>query len=317
MRYGRFLLCVCFVLLMAGCAKQTDNNTVKTLQDTQISVWRTKGSNMHFFPEAGVADTPYKVKYMDVPGGDGNLMLSAFISGDLDYSETSWVAPVTGVAGNVPIKLIGYFGGKLRRVGIQVPADSDIYTVNDLKGKKITYYKGSESHYVLLKVLENNGLTINDVVSVVLPQNETWAAFRRGHADAIVSWGIHAIKLGQEANLRWVEGATPDLYPLPAVLIASEKVLADPNKKEAIFDFIDRESKTWAWAKANPEQWAAKSEKLTGIPKDAYLTLLAGYTGTSYVPADDFAKATLQDIHDTFVRNGVITKPIAIEKLWE
>ena len=51
---------------------------------------------------------------------------------------------------------------------ILVPKDSPIKTVADLKGKKIGLNKGSNVHYLLVRVLEKAGLKYSDVEPVFL-----------------------------------------------------------------------------------------------------------------------------------------------------
>ena len=49
-----------------------------------------------------------------------------------------------------------------------MPKDSSIKTVADLKGKRIALNKGSNVHYLLVRVLEKAGVKYTDVELVFL-----------------------------------------------------------------------------------------------------------------------------------------------------
>src|SRR5262249_55205259 len=63
-----------------------------------------------------------------------------------------------------------------------------IRTITDLKGKKIGLNKGSNVHYLLVRVLEKAGLKYTDVEPAFLTPIEGRAAFEKGAIDAWVIW---------------------------------------------------------------------------------------------------------------------------------
>ena len=66
--------------------------------------------------------------------------------------------------------------------------DSPIQSIKDLKGKRVALNKGSNVHYLLLKVLEANHLSLSDIQPVYLPPSDARAAFEKGAVDAWVIW---------------------------------------------------------------------------------------------------------------------------------
>jgi sulfonate transport system substrate-binding protein len=58
---------------------------------------------------------------------------------------------------------IGHDPAAPRAEAILVPKDSPIKSVADLKGKKVALNKGSNVHYLLVKLLEKNGLKLSDI----------------------------------------------------------------------------------------------------------------------------------------------------------
>ncbi|WP_164214178.1 ABC transporter substrate-binding protein, partial [Stenotrophomonas maltophilia] len=63
-----------------------------------------------------------------------------------------------------------------------------IQSIKDLKGKRVALNKGSNVHYLLLKVLEANHLSLSDIQPVYLPPSDARAAFEKGAVDAWVIW---------------------------------------------------------------------------------------------------------------------------------
>jgi len=69
-----------------------------------------------------------------------------------------------------------------------VPKDSAIQSVADLKGKKVALNKGRNVHYLLVRLLEKNGLKPNDVQTIYLSPADARAAFESKSVDAWVIW---------------------------------------------------------------------------------------------------------------------------------
>src|ERR1700712_751341 len=64
-----------------------------------------------------------------------------------------------------------------------VPKDSPLKSVADLKGKRIALNKGSNVHYLLVKVLEKSGLKYSDITPVFLPPADEQQTGARQLAD--------------------------------------------------------------------------------------------------------------------------------------
>ena len=60
--------------------------------------------------------------------------------------------------------------------------------MNELKGKKVALNKGSNVHYLLVKLLERAGLKYSDIDTIYLTPADARAAFERGSVDAWVIW---------------------------------------------------------------------------------------------------------------------------------
>ena len=112
--------------------------------------------------------------------------MDAYAAGKLDaVSMTNGDALVTGSTGapSVMILLNDYSNGNDMVVG-----KAGVESIKDLKGKKVGVEVGFVGHLLLLKALEENGLTESDVTLVNVPTNETPQVLSSGEVEAIVAW---------------------------------------------------------------------------------------------------------------------------------
>ncbi len=74
------------------------------------------------------------------------------------------------------------------RAGFIVPADSDVQSIADLRGKRVpTFSPGTLGHHVVNAYLANAGLTEDDIVPVPVPNfPRMWASFGEGSTDVTV-----------------------------------------------------------------------------------------------------------------------------------
>lgn len=70
---------------------------------------------------------------------------------------------------------------------ILVADNSPINSVAELKGRKVAFQKGSSSHNLLLRALQQAGLKFSDIQPVYLAPADARAAFQQGNVDAGLS----------------------------------------------------------------------------------------------------------------------------------
>ena len=173
----------------------------------------------------GVQAEPLKIAYSDWPGWiaweigiqkgwfkdegvdvqfdwyDYVPSMDAYVGGQADaVTMTNGDALVTGATGkpSVCIVLNDYSNGN-----DMIVASPDIKSFKDLKGKKVGIEEGFVPHLLLLKGLEDNGMSADDVELVNTPTNETPQVLKSGAVSAIGAWQPNA---GQA--LKAVSGAT-------------------------------------------------------------------------------------------------------------
>lgn len=75
-----------------------------------------------------------------------------------------------------------------KALALLVAADSKISSVQELEGKKVAYVTGSYAQHLLSLLLDEAGLSFDDIQSVNLPASDQPSALESGQVDAIVVW---------------------------------------------------------------------------------------------------------------------------------
>ena len=128
------------------------------------------------------------IKICDVFDDSRNTFKSG--NGDIVYC-TFDALPVEMGAGSamVTYNAQGFLQVDWSRDGDLIVVTKGIRTVADLKGKTISVAEGTASNTFLIKFLESNGLTINDVIiKKVADGIESAKFFKAGTVDAAVIW---------------------------------------------------------------------------------------------------------------------------------
>jgi NitT/TauT family transport system substrate-binding protein len=92
--------------------------------------------------------------------------------------------------------------------------NDNIKTVADLKGKKVATEVGPLEHMCLLKILEDNGMSVEDIEFVNMTINDAGPAFIAGSIDAAVLWEpTLSMALESRGNLLYSTKSEPGLIP--------------------------------------------------------------------------------------------------------
>jgi len=108
----------------------------------------------------------------------GPQMLEALNVGSIDLGSTGDIPPIFAQAAGADLVYVGVEPPKPKAEVILVPENSPIKTVADLKGRKVAFQKGSSSHNLLLRALQQAGLTFKEIQPVYLSPADARAAFQ-------------------------------------------------------------------------------------------------------------------------------------------
>jgi len=138
--------------------------------------------------------------------------LTAFYSGQVDgicIAASDAIAPLNE---GVDFKIVLVNDNSYGADGLV--AKEGINTIKDIKGKKVATEVGTLEHMFLLKILQDNGMTIDDIDFTNMTINDAGPAFIAGSVDAAVLWEptlSTAIQAG--GNLLYSTKSEPGLIP--------------------------------------------------------------------------------------------------------
>lgn len=180
-------------------------------------------------------------------------------------------------------------------------------TVADLKGKTVALNRGSNVHYLLVKALEDAGLSYSDVTTVFLPPADGRAAFERGSVDAWAIWDPFqaAAEVAIEAReLRNGEGIVPNHQ----FYLGTRALVEDHH--EAVQQLLAAIGETDV-CKRQHRRGGRRLAPNVGIPADVLAVALARQS-YGVTPLTEAVVAQQQAIADTFHELGLIPSAISI-----
>lgn len=291
--------------LLAGCggsASGADDPAIRKdgsvdLSKVTLRVGDQKSGAQPLLQAAGqLKGTPYKVTWSEFTSGPP--LLEAVNAGAVDVGQVGNSPPVFSAAARSDIRIIyGYTAGLLGQT-IEVPKNSPITTIAQLRGKRIAVAKGSSSHYHLLSLLTKNGMTLNDVKPQYLQPGDALAALSSHNVDAWAIWDPYSAQAEIQEGTRILVNGTGYANGF-SFQVSNKKTLDDKAKVAALRDYLRRYQKAMAWVNNNPKGWAKVWSQVTGMPQSATLKA-AQRRKLKPVPLNDATIASEQQVADAF-----------------
>ena len=289
------------------------------LSGVTLRIAAASASNGHGLVQAaGLDDTPYKVDFTVMQGG--NLVMEALAAGQIDLGTGSQIPPLSAsqAANGGNFKIIGIRRMHTLDQELIIPAGSAVTSVAELKGKTVGYVKNTTAHYFLEKMLEEAGLEWSDINAVALTTSDGLSAVLTGEVDALASYG-NAIRTAKAKGCTTLRSAA-DILSGDYYWYATPASIADAATHAALADWLSRYNEAAEWARQNPEDYAKYYSGLTGEDYDDVLTRFGeeeAQTHLSVRSIDDATIASEQDIADTFYKLGVFTEKIDVAPLFD
>jgi sulfonate transport system substrate-binding protein len=268
-----------------------------------LKIASQKGGTKSLVLASGVlAGAPYKVEWSEFPSAQA--LLEALSAGAVD----------AGAVGDAPFMFAYAAGSKIkaleatRAVGggastaVLVRAGSPIRQASDLKGKRVATGRGSIGHYLLLRVLEREGLTPRDVTLVFLNPGDAKAAFNSGSVDAWSTWGSY-VGLAELHDRARVLADGQGLLSGIGFEAANDSAIG--AKRAQLQDFLHRLAQAQRWEATHKADYAVVLAKETGLPSDVALYTVSRARGAP-APIDWTILAEERDILARYAKAGVV-----------
>ena len=242
-------------------------------------------------------------------------MLEALNVGSIDLGSTGDIPPIFAQAAGADLVYVGVEPPKPKAEVILVPENSPIKTVADLKGHKVAFQKGSSSHNLLLRALQQAGLKFTDIQATYLTPADARAAFQQGNVDAWAIWDPYYSAALLQGGVRVLKDGT-DLKQTGSFYLAA-RPYAEKNGS-FIQGVLDTFSQADALTISQREQSITLLAKTMGLPEPVIATYLDHRPPTTITPVSASVATLQQQTADLFYDNRLVPKKIDIrQRIWQ
>jgi sulfonate transport system substrate-binding protein len=256
--------------------------------------------------EKRLAPLHVEVKWTEFPAGP--QLLEGLNVGAIDFGIAGEAPPIFAQAAGADLVYVGYEPPASAGEAILVPKDSHIKTVAELKGKKVALNKGSNVHFMLVKLLEKAGVNYSDIETIFLTPADARAAFERGSVDAWAIWEPFLAAAQKQTGARILADGN-GVVSNHQFFLASRSYAT--KRADVVALTIAELATVDRWAKTNPKEAAALLSPQIGLDQ-ATLELALSRGGYGVTPVSDTVLAEQQRIADTFYDLKLIPKHINI-----
>ncbi|CAI0730064.1 Transcriptional regulatory protein ZraR [Serratia entomophila] len=156
--------------------------------------------------EQRFADQQISILWSEFPAGP--QLLHALNNDEIDFGTTGEVPPIFAQAQGHALVYVAFEPPAPQSVAMVVPNDSPIRSAADLRGKRIAVNKGSNVHYLLVQMLDEQGLSLNDVRIVYAPPKYPLSATDYQAVDAWMMWDPLLSDAQRSGELRVIADGT-------------------------------------------------------------------------------------------------------------
>jgi NitT/TauT family transport system substrate-binding protein len=215
---------------------------------------------------AGVLDDlPYTLEWKQFAAG--SPVAEALNVGSLDIGLLGDAPPLFLGALGAPIKVIAVSRQNLDGVAILARKDSNIRSLEDLRGKRAAIWKGSWSQQLLFSALDKAAVPRDALELRYLSALDASHALDGGSVDVIATWEPYVTQ--QERQGARVLATAEGLIPAQSFVVANAKAVE--AKRAQISDFLQRLKKARDWTLSDPahtEAYADAWAKRTRADRD-------------------------------------------------
>lgn len=291
--------------MMSGCAK-------KDAETITFNVGFQKYGLLPILKERGTLETVLKeqgvnVKWVEFPAGP--QLLEGLNVGSVAFGEVGEAPPIFAQAAKTDLVYIANQPAVPKAEALIVKKDSDIKTIQDIKGKRVALNKGSNVHYLLLKLLEANNLKFSDIEVVYLPPADARAAFERGAVDAWVIWDPFLSAAEHQLNARTIVNGENLVNNYQFYLADRKFAESHPQVIKAVVNELNL---TTQWVSTHQDEAVKLLEAQTGLGADVLKTSISrlGDKITEVTPA---VIAEQQKVADAFYQEKLIPNKLNIQ----
>lgn len=258
----------------------------------------------HYAQELGILDKYFKDYDVDFEISDfasGPAVNEAIAAGQLDFSMEGNLPSVTGPISGYGTEVIAISSVSSRSIGaIATPIDTDIYTLEDTKGRTVGTAIGTAYHYTLARFYDAAGVSLDDV-NLINAGTDVTSALRAGEIDAGYVSLAQAAILEEENSVRVISDELIVTAPVHYFIASKDFAKAHPELTATLLKAI---AETEEAILADPDAFGKYYDEYLGTDASAYVTtLLSSDMGLTRV--NDLAVNEIEQILSWLDKNGL------------
>ncbi|WP_297211790.1 ABC transporter substrate-binding protein [uncultured Flavonifractor sp.] len=261
-----------------------------------------------YFDEVGLTVEPSQFS-----GGPAEI--AAMASGDIDISQIGHGAHSLCIQGDA---VVFAFDQLSQADAVVANKSKGIESAADLKGKTVAVSSGTSSEIILQFVLEDAGLTIDDITTVEMNVEGMTTALIAGQIDAAATWSPNTVTLEQAMGDNYLVLGTNNDYTDQAAFPSS--FICTPDYAAANQDILERFSqailKAQVYRAANIEEVASTLAGDLDAPEDTMLLAVGegNWQGAVDCMGDfDAIRGLYEAQQQVFLNNGTITEEVPVD----
>lgn len=230
-----------------------------------------------------------------------NNSLEFLNSGASDFALTSSISAFVSRANGQPVKAIYSYLWYVPSA-LLVQKDSPLGSIDQLKGKQVAATKGTDPYFFLLRSLQANGLTPDDIKIVHLQHPDGRTALEQGRVDAWAGLDPH-MAAAELAGARFLY--RNDSFGLGAFLNTRDSFLDD--HPDAVGTVLQAYERARRWIIANPDEAATLISGETQLPVEVIKLQLGRYDLSRPLPGQQHL-AAIEPVVPLLQADGVLRR---------
>ena len=274
-RFLSIMLCCILTIALAACGTKAEADSDKDSLNSVSHLNIAKQMVLGYIPlyimeengwlEEALSEAGYDIEVTYTEFESGPPENEAFATGQQDLGVMGNVPAISGIASGQERDIIGIAYNGEKTLGILVQNNSDIEKVTELEGKKIGIVIGSIAQDYLNAMLENAGLTMNDVELINLGVSELETSLATGQVDAVVTWNPTLLKICADGMGVLLADGT-GVYAGENVIVANKEYTA--QNPEIVRIFMEQYQRAVDELKSDFAGYAEKYSDITGLPSE-------------------------------------------------
>ncbi|UQU61628.1 aliphatic sulfonate ABC transporter substrate-binding protein [Couchioplanes caeruleus] len=182
----------------------------------------------------------------------GPALTEALKAGAIDLGQTGEAPPIFAAAAKIPFVIAGTSAPVPKREAVLVKKARGFKTFADLRGRTVALNKGSNVHWLLVRLLEAHKMTLPDLTVKYLKPAEGRPAFDNDQVDAWIIWDPY-FALAEQPGVQVLADATGLANNREYILVSPD---AAEKKAEKVKAFLQAYRTTTDWGIANAAERA-------------------------------------------------------------